>query len=70
MMLQEIRRRPLKNEKEMLEHERMRRVELYQQQMNDRRGSTDVLLEVQEQLLKIFSKLKVCFKKEINLSDL
>ncbi|KAJ7393732.1 hypothetical protein OS493_003391 [Desmophyllum pertusum] len=58
MMLQEIRRRPLKNEKEMLEHERMRRVELYQQQMNDRRGSTDVLLEVQEQLLKIFSKLK------------
>jgi len=60
MMLQEIRRRPQKNEKELVEQERNRRAELYQQQMNERRGSsTDVLLEVQEQLLKIFSKLKV-----------
>ncbi|XP_020609692.1 trichohyalin-like [Orbicella faveolata] len=58
MMLQEIRRRPRKNEKELIEQERNRRAELYQQQMNERRGSTDVLLEVQEQLLKIFSKLK------------
>lgn len=59
MMLQEIRRRPIKNEKEIMEKERMRRIELYQQQMIDRRGSaTDALLEVQEQLLKIFSKLK------------
>lgn len=63
MMLQEIRRRPVTNEKEMMEQERMRRMELYQQQMIDRRGSaTDALLEVQEQLLKIFSKLKVCLK--------
>lgn len=60
MMLQEIRRRPLKNEQELIEQERNRRAELYQQQMNERRGSTDALLEVQEQLLKIFSKLKVC----------
>lgn len=59
MMLQEIRRRPLKNEQEIIEQERTRRVELYQEHMNERRGSTDVLLEVQEQLLKIFSKLKV-----------
>ena len=63
MMLQEIRRRPIKNEKEIMEKERMRRMELYQQQMIDRRGSaTDALLEVQEQLLKIFSKLKVSLK--------
>ena len=60
MMLQEIRRRPPKNEQELIEQERNRRIELYQQQMNERRGSTDSLLEVQEQLLKIFSKLKVC----------
>ena len=61
MMLQEIRRRPLENEKEIMEQERKRRMELFHQQMNDRRGSTtDTLLEVQEQLLKIFSKLKVC----------
>jgi len=60
MMLQEIRRRPQKNEQELIEQERNRRAELYQQQMIERRGSTDVLLEVQEQLLKIFSKLKVC----------
>ena len=59
-MLQEIRRRPQKNEQELIEQERNRRAELYQQQMIERRGSTDVLLEVQEQLLKIFSKLKVC----------
>ena len=61
-MLQEIRRRPPKNEKELIEKERNRRAELYQKQMNDRRGSTDILLEVQEQLLKIFSKLKVLKK--------
>lgn len=60
MMLQEIRRRPLKNEKDIIEQERMRRFELYQEHMNERLGSTDALLEVQEQLLKIFSKLKVC----------
>jgi len=60
MMLQEIRRRPQKNEQELIEQERNRRAELYHQQMIERRGSTDVLLEVQEQLLKIFSKLKVC----------
>ena len=61
MMLQEIRRRPAKNEKDITEQERMRRIELHQQQMIDRRGSTtDTLLEVQEQLLKIFSKIKVC----------
>ena len=59
-MLQEIRRRPQKNEQELIEQERNRRAELYHQQMIERRGSTDVLLEVQEQLLKIFSKLKVC----------
>lgn len=59
-MLQEIRRRPQKNEQELIEQERKRRAELYQQQMIERRSSTDVLLEVQEQLLKIFSKLKVC----------
>lgn len=59
-MLQEIRRRPQKNEQELIEQERNRRAELYQQQMIERRSSTDVLLEVQEQLLKIFSKLKVC----------
>lgn len=59
-MLQEIRRRPQKNEQDLIEQERNRRAELYQQQMIERRGSTDVLLEVQEQLLKIFSKLKVC----------
>lgn len=59
-MLQEIRRRPQKNEKELIEQERNRRAELYQQQMIERRESTDVLLEVQEQLLKIFSKIKVC----------
>lgn len=59
-MLQEIRRRPQKNEQELIEQERNRRAELYQQQLIERRGSTDVLLEVQEQLLKIFSKLKVC----------
>lgn len=59
MMLQEIRRRPAKNEKDIMEQERMRRIELHQQQMIDRRGSTtDTLLEVQEQLLKIFSKIK------------
>lgn len=63
MMLQEIRRRPVKNEKEIMEQERIRRTKLYQQQMIDRRGSaTDALLEVQEQLLKIFSKLKVCLE--------
>lgn len=60
MMLQEIRRRPLKNEKDIIEQERMRREELYQEHMNELRGSTDALVEVQEQLLKIFSKLKVC----------
>ena len=68
MMLQEIRRRPPKNEKELIEQERNRRAELYQKQMNDRRGSTDILLEVQEQLLKIFSKLKV-WKKSVYLSS-
>ncbi|KAL9985834.1 hypothetical protein ACROYT_G008282 [Oculina patagonica] len=58
MMLQEIRRRPLKNEKDITEQERLRREKLYEEHMNELRGSTDALIEVQEQLLKIFSKLK------------
>lgn len=60
MMLQEIRRRPLKNEKDITEQERLRREKLYEEHMNELRGSNDALIEVQEQLLKIFSKLKVC----------
>lgn len=58
-MLQEIRRRPCGNEAEIMEQERIRRQELYQQQLNERRKSHESLLQVQEQLLKIFAKVKV-----------
>ncbi|XP_067037515.1 uncharacterized protein PF3D7_1120000-like [Acropora muricata] len=58
MMLQEIRRRPLGNESEIMEKERSRRQDLYHHQLNDRRQSHESLLQVQEQLLKIFAKLK------------
>ena len=58
-MLQEIRRRPLGNESEIMEKERSRRQDLYHHQLNDRRQSHESLLQVQEQLLKIFAKLKV-----------
>ena len=60
MMLQEIRRRPSGSEANTMEQERKRREELYQQQLIERRGSHENLLQVQEQLLKIFAKLKVC----------
>lgn len=59
MMLQEIRRRPNGNEGDIIEQERKRRQELYQQQLNERRKSHESLLQVQEQLLKIFAKIKV-----------
>ena len=59
MMLQEIRRRPCGSEAQTMEQERNRRQELYQQQLNERRKSHESLLQVQEQLLKIFAKLKV-----------
>ena len=59
MVLQEIRRRPNGNEAEIIEQERKRRQELYQQQLNERRKSHESLLQVQEQLLKIFAKIKV-----------
>ena len=59
-MLQEIRRRPTDSERDIMEQERKRREELYQVQLNERRQSHENLLEVQEQLLKIFAKLKVC----------
>jgi len=63
MMLQEIRRRPCGSEAEIMEQERKRREELYQQQLNERRSSHESLLQVQEQLLKIFAKLKVCRRR-------
>ena len=59
MMLQEIRRRPTGKEQPLMEQERMRRQELYLKQLNERRQSHESLLQVQEQLLKIFAKLKV-----------
>ena len=59
-MLQEIRRRPTDSERDIMEQERKRREELYQVQLNERRQSHENLLQVQEQLLKIFAKLKVC----------
>ena len=62
MMLQEIRRRPTGNEADIMEKERKRREELYQLQLNERRQSHESLLQVQEQLLKIFAKLKVCWR--------
>ncbi|XP_068743722.1 trichohyalin-like [Montipora capricornis] len=58
MMLQEIRRRPTGKEQPLMEQERMRRQELYLKQLNERRQSHESLLQVQEQLLKIFAKLK------------
>lgn len=64
-MLQEIRRRPTGSELDIMEQERKRREELYQVQLNERRQSHDNLLQVQEQLLKIFAKLKVCLERSI-----
>lgn len=63
MMLQEIRRRPTGSERDIMEQERKRREELYQVQLNERRQSHENLLQVQEQLLKIFAKLKVCLER-------
>lgn len=57
-MLQEIRRRPTGSELNVMEQERKRREELYQVQLNERSQSHENLLQVQEQLLKIFAKLK------------
>lgn len=59
MMLQQFRRRPVGNESQILEQERMRRQDLYCQQLNEPQQSHESLLQVQEQLLKIFAKLKV-----------
>ena len=61
-MLQEIRRRPTGSELDTMEQERKRREELYQVQLNERSQSHENLLQVQEQLLKIFAKLKVCLE--------
>lgn len=67
-MLQEIRRRPTGSELDVMEKERKRREELYQVQLNERRQSHENLLQVQEQLLKIFAKLKVCSERGIIFS--
>ena len=64
-MLQEIRRRPTGSELNVMEQERKRREELYQVQLNERSQSHENLLQVQEQLLKIFAKLKVCLERSI-----
>lgn len=67
-MLQEIRRRPIGSELNIMEQERKRREELYQVQLNERSQSHENLLQVQEQLLKIFAKLKVCLERSIFFS--
>ena len=61
-MLQEIRRRSTGSELDIMEQERKRREELYQVQLNERSQSHENLLQVQEHLLKIFAKLKVCLE--------
>ena len=67
-MLQEIRRRPTGSELDVMEQERKRREELYRVQLNERRQSHENLLQVQEQLLKIFAKLKVCLERSFIFS--
>lgn len=64
IMLQEMRRRPGSNYlDDQEEKERARRIVEYQERMFQRSQSNDKLFEVQEQLLKIFGKLKVkCVK--------
>ena len=60
IMLQEMRRRPASHDlDEQEEEERARRIVEYQERMVRRGQSDDKLVEVQEQLLKIFGKLKV-----------
>ena len=59
MMLQQIRRQPSSRDREEQEEvERSRRIAEYQSRIFERSRSDDKLIEVQEQLLKIFGKLK------------